>query len=60
MRLKELLETASSGATGAGNIASLPMGGSSSKVGTLFGGSYGQKSPSKKKNKKPSESILKR
>jgi hypothetical protein len=36
-------ENASAGATSAGSIASVPATGSSSKVGTLFGGTYKQK-----------------
>ena len=60
MKIKEILESASAGATGAGSIASMPMTGGGSKVGTLFGGSYQQKRPGKKATKKPSESIIKR
>jgi len=60
MRLAEILrkpvkESASAGATGAGAIASTSATGAG-PVGTLFGGSYGQK----RKSKKKSESIIKR
>jgi len=61
MRLAEILrkpvkESASAGATGAGAIASTSATGAGPNVGTLFGGSYGQK----RKSKKKSESIIKR
>jgi len=60
MKIAEIVtESASGGATGAGSIASMPMGGGGSKVGTLFGGTYKQPS-TKKKSKKPTESIIKR
>lgn len=58
MKIKELFETASG--TSAGNIATVIKGGSGSNVGTLFGGSYQQKSAKKPKSKKPRESILRR
>lgn len=60
MKIREIFESASAGATSAGMGASLPMGGSGSKVGTLFGGSYQQKSPKKKGQKSAKESFLKR
>ncbi len=58
MKLKELFETASG--MGAGDIATVVKGGSGMGVGTLFGGSYQQKSAKKPKAKKPRESILRR
>jgi hypothetical protein len=58
MKIKELFETASS--MGAGDIATVIQGGSGANVGTLFGGSYQQKSAKKPKSKKPRESILRR
>jgi hypothetical protein len=52
MRIKELLEAASMGATGSGNVATVanPNGKPASQVGSLFGGTYGE--PPKKKPKK--------
>jgi len=58
MKLKELFETASG--MGAGDGATFIKGGSGANVGTLFGGSYQQKSAKKPKAKKPRESILRR
>jgi len=45
---------------GAGDVATVVKGGSGMGVGTLFGGSYQQKSAKKPKVKKPRESILRR
>lgn len=52
MRIRELLEAASVGATGSGNIATVtnPNGKKASEVGSLFGGTYGE--PKKAKPKK--------
>lgn len=58
MKIKELFETASS--MGAGDVATFIKGSSGTDVGTLFGGSYQQKSAKKPKAKKPRESILRR
>jgi hypothetical protein len=58
MKLKELFETASG--MGAGDVATFIKNGSGAGVGTLFGGSYQQKSAKKPKAKKPRESILRR
>jgi hypothetical protein len=58
MKLKELFETASG--MGAGDVATVIKSGSGAGVGTLFGGSYQQKSAKKPKAKKPRESILRR
>ena len=58
MKLKELFETASG--MGAGDVATFVKNGSGMGVGTLFGGSYQQKSAKKSKAKKPRESILRR
>lgn len=58
MKIKELFETASG--TSAGDVATFIKGGSGAGVGTLFGGSYNQKSAKKTKAKKPRESILRR
>ena len=58
MKLKELFETASS--MSAGDVATVVKGGSGAGVGTLFGGSYQQKTVKKPKSKKPRESILRR
>ncbi len=58
MKIKELFETASS--MGAGDVATFIKGGSGADVGTLFGGSYQQKTVKKPKSKKPRESILRR
>lgn len=58
MRIYELLESASAGATGSGAIATVinPKGGKKpSEVGTLFGGTYGEAQHNKQKKK-----ILKR
>jgi hypothetical protein len=58
MKLKELFEPASG--MGAGDIATFIKSGSGAGIGTLFGGSYQQKSAKKPKAKKPRESILRR
>lgn len=58
MKIKELFETASG--MGAGDVATFVKSGSGSDVGTLFGGSYKQKTVKKTKTKKPRESILRR
>ena len=58
MKLKELFETAAG--MGAGDVATFVKNGSGVGVGTLFGGSYQQKSAKKPKAKKPRESILRR
>ena len=58
MKIKELFETASG--MGAGDVATIIKPGSGAGVGTLFGGSYQQKSAKKPKIKKPRESILRR
>jgi hypothetical protein len=58
MKLKELFETASG--MGAGDVATFVKNGAGVGVGTLFGGSYQQKSAKKSKAKKPRESILRR
>jgi hypothetical protein len=60
MKIKELLETATAGATSAGIGATLIKGGTGPAVGTLFGGSYKQTTTSKKKRKSPNESIIRR
>lgn len=60
MKIKELFETATAGATSAGMGATLIKGGSGPAVGTLFGGSYKQTTASKKKRKSPNESIIRR
>jgi hypothetical protein len=60
MKIKELLETATAGATSAGMGATLIKGGSGPAVGTLFGGSYKQNNTAKRKRKSPSESIIRR
>jgi len=44
----------------AGDVATVIKSGSGAGVGTLFGGSYQQKSAKKPKAKKPRESILRR
>lgn len=45
MKIFELLESASAGATGSGAVASVvnPGGKPKSQVGSLFGGTYGEK-----------------
>ena len=58
MKIKELFETASG--MSAGDVATFVKNGSGMSVGTLFGGSYQQKSAKKPKAKKPRESILRR
>lgn len=64
MKISELLESASAGATSAASGASLPGTGTGPNVGTFFGGSYEQpKNPFKKnsKNKKTrKESLIRR
>jgi hypothetical protein len=60
MKIKELLETATAGATSAGMGATLIKGGFGPTVGTLFGGSFKQNKTTKKKYKAPSESIIRR
>lgn len=60
MKIKELLENATAGATTAGMGATFIKQGSGANVGTLFGGSYQQKPSSKRKKKTRSESIIKR
>jgi hypothetical protein len=44
-------ESASSGSTSAGNVASVPSNGNGKQVGSLFGGSYGENITTKKKSK---------
>jgi len=53
MRIKELLEAASSGATGSGAIATVenPGGKPANQVGSLFGGTYGETMSKPKKKK---------
>lgn len=58
MKIKELIESGSG--TTSSNVATLIKGGSGANVGTLFGGSYKQKSPAKPKAKKARESIIRR
>ena len=58
MKIKELFETASG--MGAGDVATFIKSGSGANVGTLFGGTYQQKTVKKPKSKKPRESILRR
>jgi len=58
MKIKELFETASG--MGAGDVATFIKNGTGMNVGTLFGGSYEQKTVNKLKAKKPRESILRR
>jgi hypothetical protein len=60
MKIKELLETATAGATSAGMGAILIKGGTGSNVGTLFGGSFKQNKTTKKKSKTSEESIIRR
>jgi hypothetical protein len=60
MKIKELLETATAGATSAGMGATLIKGGSGPTVGTLFGGSFKQNKTTKKKAKTSDESIIRR
>lgn len=60
MRIKEIFESASGGATSAASVGSMPMQGGGANVGTLFGGTYGQKPQGKKKPKAKKESIIKR
>jgi len=60
MKIKELFETATAGATSAGMTATLIKGGSGSNVGTLFGGSFKQNKTTKKKSKTSDESIIRR
>jgi hypothetical protein len=54
MKIPELLESATAGATGSGSVATVnnPLGGTKkrSEVGSLFGGTYGE--GQKKKIKK--------
>lgn len=50
MKIRELLEAASAGATGSGNVATVAggFGGKKrSEVGSLFGGTYGESSKKK-------------
>lgn len=58
MKIKELFETASG--MSVGDVATFVKSGSGAGVGTLFGGSYKQKTVKKTKAKKPRESILRR
>jgi hypothetical protein len=53
MKISELLESASAGATGSGAIATVanPGGKKRSEVGSLFGGTYGETSNNKPKKK---------
>jgi hypothetical protein len=64
MKIRELLEAASSGATGTSSGASIATTGGGSNVGTFFGGSYQQpNSPFRKgskKHKARKESIARR
>jgi hypothetical protein len=60
MRIKEIFESASVGATSSALGASMPMTGGGADVGTLFGGTYQQKPQGKKKPKAKKESIIKR
>ena len=61
MKIKELLESASSGGTSSGNVATAIATGQGSSVGTFFGGSYEQpNNPWKKKKKVKKENILRR
>jgi 5'(3')-deoxyribonucleotidase len=48
----DVKESASAGATSAGNVASVTSSGSGKGVGSLFGGSYGENITSKKKKTK--------
>jgi hypothetical protein len=57
MKIKELLESATAGATSSGNIASI----ASSGQGNLLGGPvFHGKNPFKKKPKKKEESVIRR
>jgi hypothetical protein len=58
MKIRDLLEAASGGATGSGAIATVtnPNGKKPSEVGSLFGGTYGE--AQKPKTKKPK--VIKR
>jgi hypothetical protein len=51
MKIRELLEAATSGATGSGSIATVtnPGGKPASQVGSLFGGTYGESKKTKPK-----------
>lgn len=60
MKIKELFEDATAGATTTGMGATFIKAGSGAGVGTLFGGSYQQKSGPKRKKKTRRESIIKR
>jgi hypothetical protein len=60
MKIKELLEDATAGATTAGMGATFIKGGTGPNVGTLFGGTYGQKPQGKKKPKPNKESLIRR
>jgi hypothetical protein len=53
MKINELLESATSGGTSSGAIASVvnPGGKKKSEVGSLFGGSYGETMNNKPKKK---------
>lgn len=51
LKRPELSEDASGGATSSGAIATVPGTGAGNKVGSLFGGSYKQKTPKKRKQK---------
>jgi hypothetical protein len=58
MKINELLESATAGATSSGSIASVPSGGAG---GNLLGGPvYKGSNPFKKKSKKKTENIIKR
>ena len=56
MKIRELLEAATSGATSSGNVATVanPGGKKPSEIGSLFGGTYGESS------KKKSPKVIKR
>ena len=60
MKIKDILESATAGATSAAMGATLIKGGAGPNVGTLFGGSYKQKSPTKSKPKTRKESLIRR
>jgi hypothetical protein len=47
----DILETATSGSTSSGAIATIPGIGPGTKVGTLFGGTYTQPTIKKRKSK---------
>lgn len=59
MRIKELVES-DSGTTTSSQIGTFIKGGAGPNVGTLFGGTYGQKTGPKKKAKPKKESLIRR